>query len=78
VNGVASTPGRRRRDGALPRADIAVANISLELVQAAGPRPSRPGDHRRLPARDRPELPGFRHLERRELDGWARTSSARS
>jgi ribosomal protein L11 methyltransferase len=67
------------RDGTLPTADIAVANISLELVQAAGPRLDA---DRAITAgylaRDRPELPGLRHLERRELDGWAADLFGRS
>jgi ribosomal protein L11 methyltransferase len=67
------------RDGSLPRADLTVANISLELVQAAGARlEAERAITAGYLARDRPELAGFRHLERRELDGWAGDLFARS
>jgi ribosomal protein L11 methyltransferase len=60
------------REGPLPPAGLAVANISLELVHAAGARL----DVGRLLtagylAADRPELPGYTHVARRERDGWA-------
>src|SRR5262249_30212524 len=56
----------------LPTAALAVANISLELVRAAArkfdsPRVITAGSL----AADRPELPGYRHADRRERDGWA-------
>ena len=60
------------RGPGLPPADLAVANISLELVQAA----ASAIDAGRLItagylAADRPELPGFTHVRRLERDGWA-------
>jgi ribosomal protein L11 methyltransferase len=60
------------RDADLPAAGLAVANISLELAEAAGPRlrAARLVTAGYL-ASDRPELPGFRRSDRRELDGWA-------
>jgi ribosomal protein L11 methylase PrmA len=72
ANGVELEVRRVRADDALPPADVAVANISLEAVL-------------RLPARidadllvtsgylaaERPELPGWNRLHRRERDGWA-------
>jgi ribosomal protein L11 methyltransferase len=56
----------------LPPAGLAVANISLELVQVAGralgsPRVITAG----YLAADRPALPGYAHTSRRERDGWA-------
>jgi ribosomal protein L11 methyltransferase len=63
----------------LPVADLAVANISLELVEAAGPAM----ETARLItagylASDRPSLPGFTHLRRAERDGWAADTFSRS
>jgi ribosomal protein L11 methyltransferase len=63
----------------LPVADLAVANISLELVEAAGPAM----ETARLItagylASDRPSLPGFAHLRRAERDGWAADAFSRS
>jgi ribosomal protein L11 methyltransferase len=60
------------RAGPLPEAELAIANVSLAAVEAlagvvASPRLITAG----YLARDRPELPRFRHLTRRELDGWA-------
>ena len=59
-------------DDALPRAEIVVANISLESVEALGGRIEcttlvTSG----YLASDAPALPGFRHLARRTLGGWA-------
>ncbi len=58
--------------GTLPSATIAVANIALGAVEALAPRL----DVDSLVtsgylASDVPELVGFRHTVRRELDGWA-------
>ncbi len=60
------------RIGELPAADLTVANVSLEVVEAvadgvASPRFITAG----YLASDRPELHPFRHAARRELDGWA-------
>jgi ribosomal protein L11 methyltransferase len=61
-----------------PAADLAVANISLELVQAAG---ARLHADRAITAgylaTDTPVLPGWHRLERRELEGWAADLVAR-
>ncbi len=56
----------------LPQADLALANIALEVVERLATRV----DVRVLIAsgylaRDRPAAPGWRHVERVELDGWA-------
>jgi len=60
------------RTDPLPPAGLAVANISLELVQTAG---RRLGSPRLITAgylaADRPELPGYTHAGRRERAGWA-------
>ena len=66
------------RAEALPAAELAVANLSLEAVEAIGPALRGP----RLIAAgylagDRPELRPFRRLARRELDGWAADLFAR-
>jgi ribosomal protein L11 methyltransferase len=57
--------------GPLPPAGLAVANISLALVEAAaeGLRSPRVVTAGYL-ASDRPRLPGFDHVGHRELDGW--------
>jgi ribosomal protein L11 methyltransferase len=60
------------RAGGLGAADLAVANISLELVEAAAPGI----DARRLItagylASDRPALPGFTLVRRVERECWA-------
>ena len=56
----------------LPSASVAVANISLESVEAL---PSRVDVQTLVTsgyfAPARPTLPGFEHVERRTLDGWA-------
>ena len=59
-------------DDALPSTEIVVANISLESVEALGGRIEcttlvTSG----YLASDAPALPGFRHLARRTLGGWA-------
>jgi hypothetical protein len=56
----------------LPTTDIAVANISLEAIQALTGRV----DATTLVtsgylASEQPDLPGFQHHERRTLQGWA-------
>jgi ribosomal protein L11 methyltransferase len=58
--------------GALPRTELAVANIALEAVCTLG----RALEGGRLissgyRSSERPELRGFLPVERRELDGWA-------
>jgi ribosomal protein L11 methyltransferase len=58
--------------GALPVADIALANITLEAVEAAAPRVGA----RRLVSSgyldaDEPRLPGWRHVRRSTHGGWA-------
>jgi ribosomal protein L11 methyltransferase len=60
------------RGGGLPSADLAVANISLELVEAGAacivaPRLITAG----YLAADRPNLPGLESIARVERDGWA-------
>lgn len=72
ANGVAVTAHLVAPDAPLPTTDVAVANISLEGIQSLD---------RRLDATtlitsgyfaaERPEPAGFRHAERRSLDGWA-------
>jgi ribosomal protein L11 methyltransferase len=62
----------------LPRAELAVANISLAAVDALGPRLAAP----RLVTSgylvaDRPAPAGYEHRGRRELDGWAADLFAR-
>ena len=54
----------------LPAADVTVANISLEGVVALRPRSAVAVTSGYLVS-ERPELPGFRHETRRQLDGWA-------
>ena len=55
----------------LPVAELAVANISLAVVEAAAARLRSP---RAITAGyladDRPRLAGYRHAGHRELDGW--------
>lgn len=56
----------------LSRADLALANIALDVVEDLAPQL----DVDRLItsgylARDAPLLPGYRSVERRELHGWA-------
>ena len=73
VNGVAlATELSDATESTLPSTDLALANIALAAVELL--------DSTLWSARliasgylvaDRPELPGFRHVERRELDGWA-------
>ena len=63
----------RLADGAqdpLPRADVAVANISLADVQRLRPDSERVVTSGYL-ASERAELPGYAQVGRREADGWA-------
>jgi ribosomal protein L11 methyltransferase len=57
---------------ALPTTDVAVANVSFELVQRLLPRL---GAGRAVTSgyleRDEPRVEGWRHIGRRERDGWA-------
>jgi len=62
--------------GALPPADVAVANISLAEVE----RLHLDVDHvitSGYLASDRPRLSHYRHVDRREVDGWAADRHAR-
>ena len=71
ANGVAVEA--RHDDGtaaALPEADVTVANISLEGVNALRPRSGVLVTSGYLVS-ERPELPGYVHAGRRQLDGWA-------
>ena len=57
---------------ALPTVDVAVANIALETVERLAARV----DAGELVVsgyleRDTPRTPGWLHVERRTLDGWA-------
>ena len=73
VNGVELAA--RRLDAlvdALPAADVAVANIALDMVERVVPRlqAARVITSGYLD-RDRPAIDGWRHVDRREADGWA-------
>jgi ribosomal protein L11 methyltransferase len=64
-----------RADGladALPTTDVAVANVSLDVVERLLPRlaASRAVTSGYL-ERDEPHVEGWRHISRRERDGWA-------
>jgi ribosomal protein L11 methyltransferase len=73
ANGVVLAPEQLdARTGRLPASVLTVANVSLEAVEAVGdgvvsPRFITAG----YLASDRPELHPFRHVARRELEGWA-------
>ena len=57
---------------ALPAADLAVANITAEAVAAVGSRlAARTLIASGYLASDRPNPPGWRSAERREVEGWA-------
>jgi hypothetical protein len=57
---------------ALPAADVVVANISLDSVQRlTGRLACRTLVTSGYLASDEPLLPGYQHVERRTLDGWA-------
>jgi ribosomal protein L11 methyltransferase len=66
------------RTAALPRAQLALANIALDAVEALGARldAARVVTSGYLLA-DAPVLEGYRRLRRRELDGWAADLHAR-
>jgi ribosomal protein L11 methyltransferase len=57
---------------ALPTTDVAVANIALDVVESLLPRV---GAGRAVTSgyleRDKPHVEGWRHVARRERDGWA-------
>ncbi len=58
--------------GPLPPADLALANIALDPVEALGGRLEVEGAITSgYLAAQHPQLDGFRHAGRRELDGWA-------
>ena len=58
--------------GLLPAADLTVANVSLEVVESlAGSLATAGLITAGYLASDRPRLDALRHLDRRELDGWA-------
>jgi ribosomal protein L11 methyltransferase len=66
------------RSGALPAATLAVANISLELVEVSVPAiEARRVITSGYLAADRPRLPGFTHVRRLERDGWASDTFSR-
>ena len=63
----------------LPQADIAVANISATAIETLAARLETP--HLLTSgylATDGPEAAHYRHVERRELDGWAADSWSRA
>jgi ribosomal protein L11 methylase PrmA len=72
VNGVTVEAHLVAGDEQLPPAQTAVANISLASVEAL---PGRIDVARLVTsgylASEQPQLPGFRHVERRSLGGWA-------
>jgi len=56
----------------LPRTDVVVANIALDVVERLGPRLDVPElITSGYLERDRPQLEAFDHVERRVLAGWA-------
>jgi len=64
--------------GVLPEADVSVANISLASVLALGPqfRSAQVVTSGYLLS-ERPDFDGYRHVERRQKDGWAADLYAR-
>jgi ribosomal protein L11 methyltransferase len=73
VNGVAVTAARADAlADALPKVRLVVANVALDVVQALLPRLQAP---RAVTSgyldRDRPDVAGWRHVARREREGWA-------
>jgi ribosomal protein L11 methyltransferase len=65
-------------DAELPGADLALANISVETARAlAGRIAAADVVTSGYLAFERPSFPGFRHVARRELDGWAADRFAR-
>ncbi|MGN6797342.1 MAG: 50S ribosomal protein L11 methyltransferase [Gaiellaceae bacterium] len=72
ANGVTIGVRLAAPDERLPRADVVVANISLESVEALPPRiecTTLVTSGYLVPSR--PKLPGFEHVARHTLDGWA-------
>ena len=58
--------------GDLPRADVVLANIDLSVVERVGARLETSSlVTSGYLARDRPDLPGWRQVERRTAGGWA-------
>lgn len=56
----------------LPSADVLVANIELRVVEALlGRRTAHAAITSGYDASERPVVPGWRHVERLELEGWA-------
>jgi ribosomal protein L11 methyltransferase len=69
---------RDARVGVLPKADVAVANITRGLVEAVAPRLRSPRYVASGYLMTEPEsLPGYRHLRRMTEDGWAADLFAR-
>ena len=75
VNGVDAGLTAYRADAfseALPTTDVAVANVALDVVERLLPRL---GAGRAVTSgyleRDEPHVEGWRHIGRRERDGWA-------
>jgi ribosomal protein L11 methyltransferase len=59
-------------DGELPDADVTVANVALDVVEALLPRLSgRRAVTSGYLDRDEPHVAGWRRVERRSSDGWA-------
>jgi ribosomal protein L11 methyltransferase len=57
---------------ALPAAEIAVANVALDVVERLLPRlPTRLAVTSGYLDRDRPDADGWQHRDRRTADGWA-------
>jgi ribosomal protein L11 methylase PrmA len=73
VNGVELTA--YRADGLadeLPRSEIAVANVALDVVERLVTRlPARRAVTSGYLAADEPNAPGWTHVDRRTADGWA-------
>jgi ribosomal protein L11 methyltransferase len=56
----------------LPQTDVALANVALDVVERLLPRlRSRLVVTSGYLDRDRPDVPGWEHVGRRERDGWA-------
>ena len=79
ANGVEVMAHLISADAPLPMADVAVANISLQAIETL---PSRLDVTSLITSgylmSEHPRLPGFTHVERRTLDGWASDLFARS
>jgi ribosomal protein L11 methyltransferase len=62
----------------LPASDLAVANVTLELVERLASRTrARLLITSGYLVSERPDLPGFRHVTRRDREGWAADLSRR-